>query len=161
MGLSNKLFEKPFNCTDVQLSCQNAVSGNSESYDGYEVSNDQLDLVVFYSSQLGVPVRRNAKDINVVKGKEIFLLMSGDVGIFLPTNDTKDPNFKVGENEVFGEMGVIEHKPRMASARCMSDATVIALSESEFEARVEKADPFIRALLRILSQTVRNLQDKK
>jgi hypothetical protein len=43
----------------------------------------------------------------------------------------------------------------------MSDATVIALSESEFEARVEKADPFIRALLRILSQTVRNLQDKK
>ena len=94
------------------------------------------------------------------KGKEIFLLMSGDVGIFLPTNDTKDPNFKVGENEVFGEMGVIEHKPRMASARCMSDATVIALSESEFEARVEKADPFIRALLRILSQTVRNLQDK-
>ena len=95
------------------------------------------------------------------KGKEIFLLMSGDVGIFLPTNDTKDPNFKVGENEVFGEMGVIEHKPRMASARCMSDVTVIALSESEFEARVEKADPFIRALLRILSQTVRNLQDKK
>ena len=72
MGLSNKLFEKPFNCTDVQLSCQNAVSGNSESYDGYEVSNDQLDLVVFYSSQLGVPVRRNVKDINVVKGKEIF-----------------------------------------------------------------------------------------
>ena len=56
----------------MQLSCQNAVSGNSESYDGYEVSNDQLDLVVFYSSQLGVPVRRNAKDINVVKGKEIF-----------------------------------------------------------------------------------------
>ena len=54
--------------------------------------------------------------------------MSGDVGIFLPTNDTKDPNFKVGENEVFGEM-VIEHKPRMASARCMSDATVIALSK--------------------------------
>ena len=95
------------------------------------------------------------------KGKEIFLLMSGDVGIFLPTNDTMDPNFKVGENEVFGEMGVIEHKPRMASARCMSDVTVIALSESEFEARVEKADPFIRALLRILSQTVRNLQDKK
>ena len=29
------------------------------------------------------------------QGKEIFLLMSGDVGIFLPTNDTKDPNFKV------------------------------------------------------------------
>ena len=53
------------------------------------------------------------------KGKEIFLLMSGDVGIFLPTNDTKDPNFMVGENEVFGEMGVIEHKPEwLAHAVC-------------------------------------------
>ena len=72
MGLSNELFHNPFNCTDEQMSCQNAVSGNSENYDGYEVSNDQLDLVVFYSSQLGVPVRRNVKDNNVVKGKEIF-----------------------------------------------------------------------------------------
>ena len=88
------------------------------------------------------------------KGKEIFLLMSGDVGLFLPTNDTKEPNFMIGENEVFGEMGVIEHKPRMASARCMSDATVIALSESEFEARVEKADPFIRALEHWMSEII-------
>ena len=95
------------------------------------------------------------------KGEDLFLLMSGDVGVFLPTNDTKEPNFKVGVNEVFGEMGVIEDKPRMASIRCMSDATVMALSKAEFDARVEKADPFIRALLRILSQTVRNLQDKK
>ena len=95
------------------------------------------------------------------KGEELFLLMNGDVGIFLPTNDSKDPNFKVGVNEVFGEMGVIENKPRMASARCISDATVMALSKGEFDTRVEKADPFIRALLRILSQTVRNLQDKK
>ena len=91
----------------------------------------------------------------------LFLLIKGEIGIFLPTNETKEPNFPVGENEIFGEMGVIEDKPRMASVRCLSDATVMALSKAEFDARVEKADPFIRALLRILSQTVRNLQDKK
>ena len=143
-------------------------------------SNLTNTLIIYQATRFSLPIRACPIQYEIInkmkkldyksgqyifkagdKGKEIFLLMSGDVGIFLPTNDTKDPNFKVGENEVFGEMGVIEHKPRMASARCMSDATVIALSESEFEARVEKADPFIRALLRILSQTVRNLQDKK
>ena len=92
----------------------------------------------------------------------LFIIGSGEVGIYFPENrEMKKPNQILKETQIFGEMGVIEHKPRMASARCMSDATVIALSESEFEARVEKADPFIRALLRILSQTVRNLQDKK
>ena len=144
------------------------------------ISNLMSTLIIYLVTRFSLPIRawltqykkcRKMKKLDYKsgqyifkagdKGKEIFLLMSGDVGLFLPTNDTKEPNFMIGENEVFGEMGVIEHKPRMASARCMSDATVIALSESEFEARVEKADPFIRALLRILSQNVRNLQDKK
>ena len=136
------------------------------------MSNLTSTLIIYQATRFSLPIRAcpiQYEKINKMKkldyksgqyifkagdkGKEIFLLMSGDVGIFLPTNDTKDPNFKVGENEVFGEMGVIEHKPRMASARCMSDATVIALSESEFEARVEKADPFILSLIHISEPT--------
>ncbi len=113
--------------------------------------------IIFHLGQINILQIRDG----AVQVVDLFLLMNGDVGVFLPTNDSKEPNFKVGVNEVFGEMGVIEDKPRMASIRCMSDATVMALSKAEFDARVEKADPFIRALLRILSQTVRNLQDKK
>ena len=32
----------------------------------------------------------------------LFLLIKGEIGIFLPTNETKEPNFPVGENEIFG-----------------------------------------------------------
>ena len=72
MGLSNKLYSNPFNCTSKQVECAKAISGNSEEYDDLEVSNDQLDLVTFYSSQLGVPARRSINAENVKKGKEIF-----------------------------------------------------------------------------------------
>ena len=44
---------------------------------------------------------------------KMYLLVKGSVGIFLPTNETKNPNFIIQENELFGEMGVIENELRM------------------------------------------------
>ena len=76
MGLSNKLYSNPFNCTSKQVECAKAISGNSEEYDDLEVSSDQLDLVTFYSSQLGVPARRSINAENVKKGKEIFFALN-------------------------------------------------------------------------------------
>ena len=53
--------------------------------------------------------------------------------MFLPDNPGNSPSFAVGENEIFGEMGVIEDKLRMAGARSMSDCTVVSLSKAEYE----------------------------
>ena len=36
----------------------------------------------------------------------VYLVIGGTVGIFLPSNSTKEPNFVVRENELFGEMGL-------------------------------------------------------
>ena len=88
----------------------------------------------------------------------LFLLIKGEIGIFLPTNETKEPNFPVGENEIFGEMGVIEGKLRMATARCMSPTKLMSISKEQFEKKIESSDPFIRGLIRILSSRVRALQ---
>ena len=56
---------------------------------------------------------------------KMYLLVKGSVGIFLPTNRSKDPNFIIQENELFGEMGVIENELRMATARCLVDLSLI------------------------------------
>ncbi|MFL2801518.1 MAG: Crp/Fnr family transcriptional regulator [Paracoccaceae bacterium] len=92
---------------------------------------------------------------------KVFLLLEGEVGIFLPTNETQQPNHKIQENEIFGEMGVIEGKLRMATARCMSSAKVMSISKDQFEKKIEGSDPFIRGLIRILSSRVRALQKNK
>jgi CRP/FNR family cyclic AMP-dependent transcriptional regulator len=95
------------------------------------------------------------------KSTEIFLLVEGEVGIFLPYNETKVPDHNIGANEIFGEMGVIEGKLRMAHSRAMTDASVMAVSKLEFEAKIESTDPFVRGLVRILSSRIRDLQDKR
>ena len=66
------------------------------------------------------------------KSDKVFLLLEGEVGIFLPTNDTQQPNHKIQENEIFGEMGVIEGKLRMATARCMSSAKIMSSGKGLF-----------------------------
>ena len=91
----------------------------------------------------------------------LFLLIKGEIGIFLPTNETKEPNFPVGENEIFGEMGVIEDSLRSAGARCMTDCTVISLSKKEYEKKLNESDPFIKGLLRLLSIRLREMLKPK
>ena len=95
------------------------------------------------------------------KSDKVFLLMQGEVGIFLPTNETQNPNHRIEVNEIFGEMGVIEGKLRMADARCLSSATIMGLTKEEFEKKIENSEPFIRGLIRILSSRVRDLQKNK
>ena len=87
--------------------------------------------------------------------------IKGEVGIFLPTNETNNPNFPVGENEIFGEMGVIEDTLRSAGARCMTDCVVISLSKQEYEKKLNESDPFIKGLLRLLSIRLREMTKPK
>ena len=76
MTLSNNLYINSYNCSDKQKDCENAIDGSSEEFDNFEVSNDQLNLVTFYSSQLGVPIRRNIDSADVIAGKKIFYQLS-------------------------------------------------------------------------------------
>ncbi len=64
----------------------------------------------------------------------------------------------IGQGGMFGEMALIDDKPRMASARAISEGTtVIVVSRQMFEKKLSTADPFIRGLLNILSDHVRKM----
>ena len=76
MGLSNPLYKDPSNCSESQINCLNIIDGNSIEHDGLEVSNQQLELITFYSQQLGVPARRNIDNEDVIAGKKIFFELS-------------------------------------------------------------------------------------
>ncbi len=76
MGLSNPLYKDPSNCSESQINCLNIIDGNSIEHDGLEVSNQQLELITFYSQQLGVPARRNINNEDVIEGKKIFFKLS-------------------------------------------------------------------------------------
>jgi CxxC motif-containing protein (DUF1111 family) len=74
MGLSTHLHRDPWGeCTAAQADCRAAMHGQEPGIrNGLEVDNASLDLVTFYSRNLGVPARRNVDDPAVLGGKEIF-----------------------------------------------------------------------------------------
>lgn len=72
IGISNPLFPNPQGeCTNAQAACVNAPHGDKDDR-GFEVDAEGLDLVTFYSRNLGVPARRDVGDPQVLRGKEVF-----------------------------------------------------------------------------------------
>nr|WP_243144971.1 di-heme oxidoredictase family protein [Litoreibacter roseus] len=59
-------------CTDLQMACQSAPDGNTPAHDDAEISQEALELVSFYASNLGVPARRDIADPEVLRGKQMF-----------------------------------------------------------------------------------------
>ena len=95
------------------------------------------------------------------KAGKVYLLVSGSVGIFLPDNDSKDPNFFIQENEIFGEMGVIDDELRMADARAMEESELLSVDQAEFAKMLKESNVFIRAVMGVLSTRLRQLQKPK
>ena len=91
---------------------------------------------------------------------KMYLLVKGSVGIFLPTNETTKPNFIIDENELFGEMGVIENELRMASARCLKASEIISITKVEFDQLVNSSNVFVKGCLKTLSYRLRTVEKK-
>ncbi len=74
MGLSTVLHPDPWgDCTEAQAACRAAPNGQEEDVrDGLEVDRESLDMVTFYSRNLGVPERRGVDAPPVLRGKEVF-----------------------------------------------------------------------------------------
>lgn len=73
IGISNPLFPTGWGeCTENQVTCRDAIHGNDAADGGLEIGETGLDLVTFYSRNLGVPARRSVDDPVVLRGKQVF-----------------------------------------------------------------------------------------
>ncbi len=72
VGISNPLFPSGAGeCTADQTLCQAAIHGDDDAR-GTEIDAEGMNLVAFYSRNLGVPARRDVDDPEVLRGKEVF-----------------------------------------------------------------------------------------
>jgi CRP/FNR family cyclic AMP-dependent transcriptional regulator len=94
-------------------------------------------------------------------GQEAFIIKSGTVQI-IKVVDKKGISEEIVldtlvAGTVFGEIALIDNKPRMASAKASSeDVCLYVLSKVQFNAMLESTNPFIRKLLEILTNLVRS-----
>lgn len=62
----------------------------------------------------------------------------------------------LGKGAIFGEMALLDDRPRMATATAVDPTTLIVINREMFDAKMKKTDPFIRGLLKILADNVRD-----
>ena len=97
MGLTTSL--RPVDdCTDAQVACKQAPNGNGPDGEP-EVSDNILRLVLFYTRNLAVPVRRNVDAPQVLAGKNLFY-QAGCQGCHTPSFTTAANAAEIGRAHV-------------------------------------------------------------
>ena len=94
-------------------------------------------------------------------GQEAFILNSGKVQIFrieIEDGEAVEKSLAIlPTGTMFGEMALIDDKPRMASARAYGGpAQVLVVDQQQFRKMLEPVNPFVKKLLSILADHVRD-----
>lgn len=89
------------------------------------------------------------------QGTKMYIVESGEVQIYKETPRGERELGIVRDGGIFGEMALIDDSPRMASARAQDNCVLQVVEREKLNKKLEKADPFLRALLKILVQNLR------
>ncbi len=95
--------------------------------------------IVFCEHELGEELyiiqKGNVKITKMVEGKEVFLA-------------------GLQEGDIFGEMAILESKPRTASAICAENTSILAINKSNFESMVRMQPLIATKLITLLSERI-------
>ena len=94
------------------------------------------------------------------EGRLAYVVEEGEVEIFMIIDDHEQVLGTVGKDGIFGEMALIDNQPRMANARATKTTTIICVTRQMFDEKLNRADPFIRGLLKILADNNRDITGK-
>ena len=91
-------------------------------------------------------------------GTHALIVQSGEVEIVINADQDEEVVLAtVGAGGIIGEMALLDQSNRMATARATTGGSSIIVSNQIFNAKLQKADPFIRGLLLILADRARKL----
>src|SRR5262245_24114 len=88
-------------------------------------------------------------------GEHAFVIHSGTVEILTGPPDKPIPLALLGPGEVFGEMSLVEHRPRSLAARAATDCVAAALDRDEFHHRICHDQALCLAYVRSLFKRLR------
>jgi CRP/FNR family transcriptional regulator, cyclic AMP receptor protein len=103
---------------------------------------------------------QDEKEIPLLRRSKMYLLLKGDVALMANGKALG----RVRPGEIFGEMAVITHAPRSASALAKADSSVIALDDKAFQAGLAKKPQFALMMMSVmihrLRETIGQLREK-
>ena len=91
-------------------------------------------------------------------GNAAYVVRTGKIEIWVTEDDERKVLGTIGPGGIFGEMALIDNSDRMASATAVEPSVCIMFPERVFQDKMENADSFIVALLRIFCNNIRSMQ---
>lgn len=95
-------------------------------------------------------------------GHEVYMVGKGLVKISRSDDSSKE-DFSLatlGKGEMFGELSLIDDLPRSASAWAMSNVELIVLSKEVFWQKIQQDPEYLKGLLNILSERIRDIDER-
>ncbi|MHB1205403.1 MAG: cyclic nucleotide-binding domain-containing protein [Rhodospirillaceae bacterium] len=93
------------------------------------------------------------------EAKSAYILNSGSIGIFKEQDGKRVPVARVKKGEFFGEMAIIDGRPRRNSAMALEDCTLSLVSKDMIEEKLAASDPLVRTVVHMLSNSLRTVND--
>ena len=90
-------------------------------------------------------------------GQRAFVVESGEVEIWRDVDGKRHRLGLLSDGGIFGEMALIDNQPRVASATALTDTTCVVVPGYLLQKKLDDADPFIVALLRVFVSNIRSL----
>ena len=88
-----------------------------------------------------------------------FIIGSGSVAIVQETKEGEKVIGRLKENEIFGEMGLIDGQPRSATARALEDSVMYVINRNSFDTLVQKNPKALLPILKVLTSRLRETMD--
>lgn len=96
------------------------------------------------------------------KADAVYFLETGSVEISRTDGGAKIPLAKLGKDAVFGEMALIDKKPRSATVTALEAVVGLKADEAAFNNVLSKADPVVKEIMmRIVSGIREKNQNQK
>lgn len=84
-----------------------------------------------------------------------FIIRSGSIEIIENTREGQKVIGQLTENEIFGEMGLIDGRPRSATARAIEDSVVFIMTQISFDKLAREKPEALLPILKVLSGRLR------
>lgn len=93
-------------------------------------------------------------------GRSLYLVTEGEVAVLYPARETEFELARLGPGEFFGEMALLNDKPRSATVRSVGEVSAIVLDKTEFRAIVLERPLVALELIEALSVRIRQADEQ-
>jgi len=93
-------------------------------------------------------------------GKEMFVLQSGRVTISKRVADVEKVLATLGPGEFFGEMSILNNRPRSATATCAEDSRILVIDAKTFEAMIRGNAEIAIRMIKKLADRLQETNDQ-